>query len=111
MTRTFLSSASLAGLLLLGVSASAHPISAPSHSGQQDAQAKAVSGKLVSVASDKTSISLEVTANGNKSTMQFVLDENTQVTGRVSVGDDATVRYQPTEDGKLLALNIAPKIQ
>jgi hypothetical protein len=103
--------ASLAALVLFGVSASAHYTSAaPSHWIQQNAtQPTAVSGKVTSIAPDKKSISLEVTDNGAKSTMQFVLDDNTRVTGRVSVGTDATVQYQSTEGGKLLAVNISPK--
>ena len=43
--------------------------------------------------------------------MTFVIDKNTQVTGPVSVGTDATVEYQSTQDGKLLALSISPKSQ
>lgn len=111
MVRKFLFGASLAALLLFGISATAHSISPPSHQGQQQAQSNAVSGKVTSIAADKKSFSLEVTDNGNNSTMQFVLDDHTRVTGRVSVGTDATVQYQPTDDGKLLALNIAPKTQ
>ena len=41
--------------------------------------------------------------------MQFVLDQNTQVQGRVSTGTTATVQYQKKDDGTLLALMIAPQ--
>ena len=109
--RKFLSGASLVALLLFGVSASAHRISAASHWAQQNTQASEVSGKVVSIAPDKKSISLEVTDRNNPSTMQFAIDENTRVTGRVSVGNMATVEYQSTNDGKLVALNISPKTQ
>jgi ribosomal protein L30E len=51
------------------------------------------------------------TSNGNANTMQFVLDQNTQATGHVHVGSDATVQYLTAQDGKLLALNVAPKSQ
>src|SRR5271156_4086521 len=107
----FLVLGSLTALLFIGLPAFAHPFSFLTQQGQQSAQPSAVSGKVVSIANDKKSISLEVTSNGNANTMQFVLDENTQVTGRVHVGSDATVQYQTGQDGKLLALNIAPKSQ
>jgi hypothetical protein len=114
--RKFLSGASLAALLLFGifagVSASAHPISAPSHWIQQNnAQATEVSGKVISIAPDKKSISLEVTDNNKTNTMQFAIDDNTRVTGRVSVGTMASVQYQNADNGKLVALNISPKTQ
>jgi hypothetical protein len=112
MWRQFFVYTSLTVLLFVGLPALAHTSSAlPQQQGQQAAQATAVSGKVVSIANDKKSISLEVTDNGNANTMQFVLDENTQVTGRVHVGSDATVQYQTGQDGKLVALNIAPKSQ
>jgi hypothetical protein len=41
--------------------------------------------------------------------MQFVLDQNTQVQGRVSTGTAATVQYQKKDDGTLVALMIAPQ--
>jgi len=114
--RKFLSGASLAALLLFGisagVSASAHPISAPSHWIQQNnTQATEVSGKVISIAPDKKSISLEVTDNNKTNTMQFAIEDNTRVTGRVTVGTMATVQYQNGDNGKLVALNISPKTQ
>jgi biopolymer transport protein ExbD len=107
----FLVLGSLAALLFVGLPAFAHPFSSLPQQGQQSAQPSAVSGKVVSIADDKKSFSLDVTNNGNANTMQFVLDQNTQVTGHVHVGSDATVQYQTAQDGKLLALNVAPKSQ
>ena len=116
--RKFLSGASLAGLLLVGisggisvgVSASAHPISTPSHWVQQNnAQATEVSGKVISIAPDKKSISLEVTDNNKTNTMQFAIEDNTRVTGRVTVGTMASVQYESSDGGKLVARNISPK--
>ena len=52
---------------------------------------------------------MEVNGGDSKGTMQFVVDKNTQVEGRVTVGTDAVVQYQPTEDGKNLALSGAPQ--
>jgi hypothetical protein len=102
---------SLTALLFIGLPAFAHPFSSVPQQGQQSAQPSAVSGKVVSIADDKKSFSLEVNSNGNANTMQFMLDQNTQVTGHVHVGSDATVQYQTGQDGKLLALNVAPKSQ
>jgi Cu/Ag efflux protein CusF len=108
----FFSGASLAALLLFGVSATAHHVSAASHSIQQsNAQATEVTGKVISIAPDKKSISLEVTDNNKTNTMQFAIDDNTRVTGRVSVGTMASIQYQNADNGKLLALNISPKSQ
>ena len=107
--RKFVVGASLAGLIAFGVSTvRAIPAVAQSQSqdNQQSSNAKTVSGKVASIGSDHKSFSLEVTG-GN--TMQFVLDQNTQVQGRVSTGTTATVQYQKKDDGTLLALMIAPQ--
>ncbi|MGC1637676.1 MAG: hypothetical protein WA744_19635, partial [Candidatus Acidiferrales bacterium] len=66
-------------------------------------------GKVTAIGSDKKSFSLDVNDGNNKHTMQFVLDQRTQVQGKVGVGTDATVQYQSTDDGKNVALNIAPQ--
>jgi hypothetical protein len=105
--RKFVVGASLAGLIAFGVSTvRAIPAVAQSQDNQQSSDAKTVSGKVASIGSDHKSFSLEVT-DGN--TMQFVLDQNTQVQGRVSTGTAATVQYQKKDDGTLLALMIAPQ--
>jgi hypothetical protein len=100
-------SAGLAGLLTVGVS-SVNPVLAQSQSqnGQQSSNAMSATGKVASIGSDHKSFSLQTTSGD---TMQFVLDQNTQVQGRVSTGTTATVQYQKTDDGKLLALVIAPQ--
>jgi hypothetical protein len=107
----FLVLGSLTALLFIGLPAFAHPVSSLTQQGRQSAQRSAVSGKVVSIADDKKSFSLEVTSNGNANTMQFVLDLNTRVTDHVRVGTDATVQYQTGQNGKLLALNVPPKSQ
>jgi hypothetical protein len=106
MKRKFLAYASFAVLMVLGTSMGAYPASAQSESNQQSTDAKSVSGKVAAIGSDHKSFSLEV-SGGN--TMQFVLDEKTQVQGKVSTGTSATVQYQTTQDGKNLALTIAPQ--
>ena len=94
MIRKCLLSASLGALLILGVSTQARTALQQSQSGQQADQAKQVNGKVTAIGSDKKSFSLDVNDGNNKRTMQFVLDEKTQVQGRVGVGTDATVQYQ-----------------
>ncbi|MFZ0884286.1 MAG: hypothetical protein WAN14_12880 [Candidatus Acidiferrales bacterium] len=111
MIRKLLLSASLGALLILGVSTQAHTALQQSQSGQQADQSKQVNGKVTAIGSDKKSFSLDVNDGNNKHTMQFVLDQRTQVQGKVGVGTDATVQYQPTDDGKNVALNIAPQNQ
>jgi len=75
----------------------------------QAEQAKSVSGRVASIASDKKSITLEVNQGNDKHTMQFVVNQNTQVTARVSTGSIATVQYQPTNDNQYVALVITPQ--
>jgi hypothetical protein len=101
--------ASLAGLLLLSVPAHGGPAPPGSQTKQQAEQPKQVAGKVTDIGSDKKSFSLEVNDKGSKHVMQFLVDGNTQVQGRVSVGTDAIVQYQPTSDGKLLALSVGPQ--
>jgi hypothetical protein len=107
--RKFAVSASLAGLIAFGASlVRATPVAAQSQSqnNQQSANSMSATGKVSAIGSDHKSFSLEV-SGGN--TMQFVLDQNTQVQGRVGTGTTATVQYQKKDDGTLLALMIAPQ--
>jgi hypothetical protein len=106
MVRKFVVCVSLAGLMLLSVSARAYSGPAQSQNNQQSADAKTVSGKVASIGSDHKSFSLEVSGGD---TMQFLLDNNTQVQGSVTTGTTAIVQYQKTDDGKLLALTVAPQ--
>ena len=101
-------SLSAAGLLLL---TPARGVALPQQSQSQDQaeQAKSVSGKVVSIAPDERSITLEVNNGNDKRTMQFVVNQNTQVTARTSTGSMATVQYQPSSDNQLLALVISPQ--
>lgn len=109
MLRKFLFSASLAGLMLSGIAAHARPTQQESQPKRQAEQAKSVNGKVTDIASDKKSFTIEVNDGNAKHNMQFVLDGNTQVQGKVSVGTDATVDFQPTPDGKNLAVTITPR--
>ena len=116
MIRKLLCSASLAGLLFSGAALRAQgtPQQEPKQQEPQpkqrsNEQAKQATGKVTDIASDKKSFTMEVSDGGSKKTMQFQLDGNTQVQGRVGVGTEATVEYQTTSDGKYVALTIAPR--
>ena len=113
MLRKLLFSFTLAGLLMLGVSAPAYPVSAQSQPNQQQStNAKTATGKVTAIGSDHKSFEMDVSdSKGQAHAMQFVLDNNTQVQGRVGTGTTAIVQYHPTQDGKNLALNIAPANQ
>lgn len=103
--RKFLLSASLAGLLLTGVSVWA-PTASPQSAQQSHPATKMVTGKIASIGSGGTSFALEVgTVNANQTTMQFVLDKTTKVQGRVGVGTPVTVEYA-VEQGQNLALSV-----
>jgi hypothetical protein len=110
MLRKFLCAASLAGFMVAGIAAHARPFpQQESQPKQRNDQNKTTSGKVTDIASDKKPFTLEVTDGNAKHTIQFVLDGNTQVQGKVSVGTDATVEFQPTPDGKNLAVVITPR--
>jgi hypothetical protein len=109
MIRKFLCSASLAGMLFSGIAVNARPSQQETQPKRQNEQAKSVNGKVTNIASDKKSFTIEVNDGNAKRNMEFTLDANTQVQGRVSVGTDATVEFQSTPDGKNLAVTIAPR--
>jgi len=103
-------SVSAAGLLLLAPTRGLLA-EQPPQSEQQAERTKSmsISGKVASIASDKKSITLEVSDGNDTHTMQFIVNQNTQVTARVSTGSLATVQYQPTTDNRYLALVISPQ--
>lgn len=77
---------------------------------QQSAQTKTVSGTVTAIGSDRKSFSMDVKDNNSSqpTKMQFYIDQNTQVQGRVGIGTKATVQYQPASDGRNLATNVTP---
>ena len=113
--RTFLCGISIAGLLILGFS---HRVNAnPSKAGQQSEKqtqqpTKSVAGKVAAIGSGGTSFTLEVTGGGSdkdtsgKNTLNFVVDDHTQVKGQVKQGTPVTVEYQAMQNGQLLAVTI-----
>jgi hypothetical protein len=111
MIRTLLCGAALTGWMLYPVTArtQAAPPAQPQAQQQQNEQAKSVAGKVTAIGSDKRSFSMDVHDRDASKPMQFVIDNNTQVQGHVAVGTNAIVQYSPTEDGKNLALSVAPQ--
>jgi hypothetical protein len=102
----FLVSASLAGLLLLaGTSMWIGYVSAQSEPAEQSRATKTIAGKVTSIGPDGRSFGLEVDQNGQKQTMQFVVDKNAKIQGQVKVGTPVTVEYA-MEGGQNLALLI-----
>ncbi len=114
--RKFLCGVSVAGLLILGISSRAH--ANPSKVGQSQSEkqtqqpTKSVAGKVAAIGSGGTSFTLEVTGGGSdkgsseKNTLNFVVDDHTQVKGQVKQGTPVTVEYQAMQNGQLLAATI-----
>ena len=107
MIRKFLSAVSLAGLILTGVSARAQPTRMQSDAGKQSEPAtKSVAGKVTSIGTSGASFAVEVEGS-SKATMEFLVNQNTQVRGQVKVGTLVAVEYQPSEKGENLAVSIS----
>src|SRR5579864_8256341 len=102
MIRKFLLCASLAGMMLLGISASTQQApNQPSEKGSQQAATKSVTGTVALIGNGGRSFTLEVSDGSNgKRTMEFVLDKNTQVQGQVQKGTPVMVEYQATNSGE-----------
>jgi hypothetical protein len=108
MMRKLLLSASLAGSLLLGGSGLVALAAGQAQTGKQTQQStKSISGKVATIGSQGRSFTLEVSGESTaQSTMEFVVDDNTQVQGHVKQGTPVTVEYLVTESGKNLAVNV-----
>ncbi len=101
MLRKFLlyASLALAGMVLIGLSASTLPAVNAPQSGQPSPQnMKSVAGTVSSIGNGGHSFALDVTDGGTKQTMQFVVDKDTQVQGQVKVGTAVTVVYVAMAD-------------
>jgi hypothetical protein len=106
--RKFLLFASLAGLLLTAIPVRTHAI-APQNSADQQSEKAAtqkVTGKVTSIGNGGHSFALQVNEGNDKQTMQFMVDKNAKVEGKVAVGTDVTVEYTAMEGGQNLALSI-----
>jgi hypothetical protein len=99
---------SLIGLTSAGVSARTHPIPAAPQSAQQDQQErKSIEGTVVSIGDKGRSFALETSDGGKKQTLQFVVDQETQVQGQVKVGTPVKVEYVAMADQNI-AKTITP---
>jgi hypothetical protein len=108
--RKFLLCASLAGLLLTAIPVRTHAISPQNSSDRQtENSTQKVTGKVTSIGNGGHSFALEVNEGNDKQTMQFMVDKNAKVQGKVGVGTDVTVEYTPMEGGQNLALSITPQ--
>ncbi len=115
--RKFLCGISVASLMILGINSQAHSAN-PSKSGQTQSEkqtqqpTKSVAGTVAAIGSGGTSFTLQVTGGGSdkdtsgKNTLNFVVDNHTQVKGQVKQGTAVTVQYQAMENGQLLAVSI-----
>jgi hypothetical protein len=108
MIRKFLMCASLAGLMMLGISAVSQQTPNQPHEKQAPkADTKSVSGTVAAIGSGGHSFTLEVSQGANaKHTMEFVVDNNTQVQGPVKTGTSVMVEYQAMDSGQNLAVSV-----
>lgn len=104
MIRKILTCLSLVGFLTAVVPAMAHKASTQSQGKQQ--ATKSITGKVASIGEQGKSFALEVNDGSNKRTMNFVVDKNTQVQGRVTEGTIVAVEYQPSDDGQNLCVRV-----
>ena len=105
MIRKIMTCLSLVGFLTAGVPAIAHKAPMQSQSGKQQAT-KSVTGKVASIGDQGKSFALEVNDGSSKRTMNFVVDKNTEVQGRVTEGTIVAVEYQPSGDGQNVCLRV-----
>ena len=96
---------SLAFLSLVGLTSAAvtartqEPAPAAAQSAQQNKQErKSVQGTVVSIGDKGRSFALETNNGGTKQTLQFVVDQETQVQGQVAVGTPVKVEYVAMAD-------------
>lgn len=101
---------------MLGVNGHAwtHPVPASLSMAQQAPQqpaqhssAKTVTGKVTAVAKTGLAFSMETGNGPAKHSMQFTVDKNTQVQGRVTTGTVAKVKYHVNDTGSNVAETVA----
>jgi len=113
MLRKILVSSALAAVMACpGMFAANLPAPQPQNQQQQQqAQAKTVSGTVTGIGSDRKSFTMDVSQQNSPKAkkMNFYIDRNTQVEGRVGVGTKALVQYEPTNDGRNLAIDVTPQ--
>jgi hypothetical protein len=101
--RTALSLASLS-LLCCSVAVWSSPLIAePSDHTSGVPEVQSVSGKIATVGDAE--FALEVKQNQKATTVQFLVDGNTKVEGKLAIGAQATVEFR-SEDGKNIAAHV-----
>jgi hypothetical protein len=103
--RTALSLVSLF-LLCFTVAVWSTPLEVQQHSVDTTptAETQSLTGKIASVGDAE--FALEVRQNQKPNTVQFLVDGNTKVEGKLSVGAQATVEFR-SEDGKNIATHVS----
>jgi len=91
-------------MLALGATAVTHAYT--TSQAAQDEKAQSVSGTVEAIGSDHRSFTLEVGDGDAKNTMEFVLDDNSKVQGRIVAGTLVAVTYQQN-GGKNVALSVS----
>ena len=94
---------------LATLSAGAFPANIHSAAPQQNMAKvnQSASGKVSAVAND--GFSLDVKSGDASSTLQFVTDSKTKVTGSLTVGATASVEYRTDSDGRNIATSVVVK--
>lgn len=111
MFRKILLSGALAAVMVCPATFAVKLPAPQSQNQQQQAQAKTVAGTVTAIGSDRKSFTLNVNQQNSSKTkkMDFSIDRNTQVQGRVGVGTKALVQYESIDGGRNLALNVTPQ--
>lgn len=73
---------------------------------QQNHATKTITGKVLTVASSGLAFSVETGDGPARQTMQFVVDKNTQVHGKVTTGTVAKVEYRSGTGGENVAVSV-----
>jgi hypothetical protein len=105
MNRRVVVNFAVAGLLSLAPALSLCPANAQSSAGQSKQEQKAtksISGKVTNIGSGGRSFTID--ASG--STMEFLVDKNTQVNAQIKEGTAVTVEYMATDSGKNVAVSV-----
>jgi ribosomal protein S1 len=89
---------SLVGFTSAALSARTHPNPAAQSAQQNQQERKSVQGTVVSIGDKGRSFALETNDGGTKQTLQFVVDQETQVQGQVKVGTPVKVEYVAMAD-------------
>lgn len=100
----------LAASMLTGAPGWTQPISNAPQSGDESQALKSVAGTVVSIGDKGHSFAVEVNAGNEKQTLQFVVDQETQVKGQVKVGTPVKVEYVAKADQNL-ARTVTPQSQ